>query len=67
MSEFLKFIAHLSTGNKELVATLLGLICNGLKEFQSKRYRQFFLLFEKLINVQDGLRPLRLSGFHKIL
>jgi hypothetical protein len=46
---------------------LLGLVCSGLKDFQSKRYRQFFLLFEKLINVQDGLRQLRLGGFHKLV
>lgn len=67
MGEFLKFLAHLSTGSKDMVGSLLGLICSGLKEFQSKRYRQFFLLFEALINVQDGLHALRLSGFHKIL
>lgn len=67
MYEFLNLLAFLSINNKEFVNTLLGYICSGLKEFQSKRYRQFFLLFEKLINVQDGLRQLRLSGLHRIV
>jgi hypothetical protein len=43
--EFLKLLAYMSTGNKEIVAMLLGFVCSGLKDFQSKRYRQFFLLF----------------------
>jgi hypothetical protein len=67
MFEFLKLLALLSNGNKEFTAMLLGFVCSGLKDFQSKRYRQFFLLFEKLIAVQDGLKQLRLSGFHKIV
>lgn len=67
MYEFLNLMAFLSTGNKEFTASLLGFVCSGLKDFQSKRYRQFFLLFEKLISVQDGLKQLRLSGFQKII
>ena len=67
MYEFLNLLAFLTNANKEFTASLIGFVCSGLKDFQSKRYRQFFLLFEKVISVQDGLKQLRLSGFHKIM
>ncbi len=33
---------------------LIELVEKGLKELQSKKYRQFFELFKKLITVEDG-------------
>lgn len=54
MFEFLNFLAELTIANKEFLTTIINLIFMGLRDFQSKRYRQFFLLFEKLIRVKDG-------------
>ena len=43
--EFLTFLAEMSRDNKEMILALNKDILQGVKEFQSKRYRQFFLLF----------------------
>lgn len=67
LHEFANFLSYLSAGNKDLVLALNKSIMQGLKDFQSRRYRQFFLLFEKLINVQDDLKELRLQGFRSLL
>lgn len=66
MYEFLNYLCFLSFDNKELLLSLIKNVSQGLKDFQSKRYRQFFLLFEKLINVQDDLKDLRLTGFRSL-
>lgn len=49
-----------------MVLSLNKYILQSLKDFQSKRYRQFFLLFEKMINVQDDLLDIRLQGFRSL-
>jgi len=41
---FSRYVSCLTVNNEELVKTVLNLIFSGLKEYQSKRYRQFFLL-----------------------
>lgn len=33
----------------------------GIKEFQSKRYRQFFELFAKMLNIEDELAEERVT------
>ena len=62
MFEFVNFLCYLSVYDKEMVAGLNKGITQGIKDFQSKRYRQFFILFEKLLGVQDNLTELRLQG-----
>lgn len=66
MYQFLNYLCFLSFDNKELLLSLIKNVSQGLKDFQSKRYRQFFLLFERLINVQDDLKELRLTGFRSL-
>lgn len=51
--EFTNFVCYLSSSCKEVTLAMNKCVSEGLKNFQSKRYRQFFILFEKLINVQD--------------
>lgn len=46
---------------------LIELIEKGLKEFQSKRYRQFFCLFQKLIGIEDNLIDDRILGILSII
>ena len=64
--EFINFVSYLTHNNKGMVLALNKFILQSLKDFQSKRYRQFFLLFEKLINVQDDLAEVRLQGFRSL-
>jgi hypothetical protein len=66
MNEFINFLCYLSKNDKELVLSINKHIMEGLKIFQSKRYRQFFLLFEKMLNIQDELLDLRLQGLHSL-
>ena len=67
MHEFTDLMAHLTVNNSKFLAIIIGLIFNGIKEFQSKRYRQFFTLFEKVIRIQDELVEERLAGFLKLV
>jgi hypothetical protein len=39
----------------------------GIKDFQSKRYRQFFILFSKIIRVEDSFIDLRISGINNMI
>lgn len=64
--EFINFVGYLTFNNKSLILNLNKFILQGLKDFQSKRYRQFFLLFEKIINVQDDFADIRLQGFRSL-
>jgi hypothetical protein len=44
------------------------LIYKGLKDFESKRYRQFFILFKKLCQIKDSHTDERLCrGFSKLI
>ena len=66
INEFTGFICKVSENDKDLIVALNRVILQGLKDFQSKRYRQFFLLFEKSISFKDGLQQLRLQGFRSL-
>lgn len=39
---------------------MLNFVYTGLKEFQSKRYRQFMLFAEELMSIRDDFFSLRL-------
>lgn len=61
------YLCYLSQNNYDFIKMLLELIEKGLKEFQSKRYRQFFELFAKLIEVPDEYDIERIGGIYAIL
>lgn len=46
---------------------LLNLVFKGLKEFESKRYRQFFILFKNLIKIDDEFKEKRIEGYRRIV
>lgn len=51
LQEFTTLLSSLTTDNKIFLLTVIEHIYSGLKDFQSKRYRQFFLLYEKIIRI----------------
>jgi deoxyhypusine synthase len=46
---------------------LLQFIYSGIKDFQSKRYRQFMLLAEEISTIRDDFISLRLEGINRIV
>ena len=64
---FSRLIANLTINDEEFLKMIANLIYSGLKDFQSKRYRQFALLFEEIISIKDDLVPLRLAVLNKIV
>ena len=67
LQEFTTLLSSLTTDNKAFLLTVIDHIYCGLKDFQSKRYRQFFLLYEKIIRIEDRFKELRLQAFKKIV
>jgi hypothetical protein len=63
---FTRYIGYLTINNEEFLKIVLGFIFSGLKEFQSKRYRQFVLLAEEIISIQDDLKELRFESLKRI-
>lgn len=53
------YLTYFAYKNEDFSNILIGLIQKGLSEFESKRYRQFFILFKKLISIDDEFREFR--------
>ena len=60
-------MARLTIQNPEFLGIIIGLIFNGIKQFQAKRYRQFFILYEKIIRIEDDYVEERKNGFIKLI
>lgn len=60
LNKFAKLLLHLAKGNKKLTEEIMDLCFSGLKEFQSKRYRQFFITLSKFMKIDDEMSEWRL-------
>lgn len=50
INKFCKLLTHLGKGNLKFTEEIMNLGFLGLKEFESKRYRQFFILLNRFIH-----------------
>ena len=53
INSFSTFMCYLAERNEALGEELMFLIYRGLREFESKRYRQFFTLMKNLLFINN--------------
>lgn len=59
INKFCKILTHLAKNNPKFTEEVMNLGLLGLKEFESKRYRQFFILLNRMANIDDEMADYR--------
>ncbi len=67
INELTTFLKNSAENNLEATVELMSHIEKGLKLWLSKRYRQCFILYDKLLEINDTLADKRVIQFKKLI
>lgn len=61
INKFTKIMVHLSKVDLKYCKELINMVFMGIKDFQSKRYRQFYILLKNILKINDEHQPQRIK------